>query len=261
MANADIVTSATTRLTRLRVEQVGSERHLKFERDTDAIQSAIDMDNPQKLIMENLRYLLGVLLFIPRPQKILLLGLGGGALVHFLRHHLPDAQITAVEYDAEVLEIAKQHLALPPADESLHYVIDDARRFIEIEPQGYDLILIDIFDGGESPPWMLQKTFIQALKRQLSDRGALGFNLLLAKEKSFSRFYQLLRSEFAQQTLCLETEEYANILVYAMNFPSRPLSMNELLQRCEELDALYDLPLRKILNTVFNINPQGAGVI
>jgi spermidine synthase len=261
MANAEVIAQATTRMTRMRVEQQGRERHLKFERDTDAVQSAIDMQQPSKLVMENLQYLMGLLLFVPAPRKVLLLGVGGGSLIHFLRAHLPNTHIIAVEYDAELLEFAQQHLALPAADEHLTYYIEDARRFVEHDKQLYDLVLVDIFDAGATPPWMRRKPFNASLQQRLSAHGALGYNLIIDSEPTFKRFYQMLRSQYRQQTLCLETEEYANLLVYALNYSAPSLTMAQILDQCLELGDQFDLPFVEIVASIFRVNPQGSGII
>ncbi len=261
MANAKVIARATTRLARLRIEQSGDERWLKFERDTDAIQTAINQHAPHRLVMENLVYLMGILLFIPPPRSILILGTGGGSLVQYCRHYLPDAHITAVEYDEELFAIAREHLFLPPASPTLTYVIDEARRYINGCDEQFDLVLIDIFDGGETPAWMLEKSFIDQIKQRLTPQGAVAFNLLIENEKIFKRYYKLLRECFSRQTLCLETEEYANLLVYALNFSPPIPDMGELLQRCEALNPKYDLPFNSILATIFSINPQDSGII
>jgi len=38
-------------------------------------------------------------LFLPRPEHVLIVGLGGGSMVRFLEHHEPDLKIDVVEID------------------------------------------------------------------------------------------------------------------------------------------------------------------
>ncbi len=183
-----------------------------FASEPDATQSAINLKQPQQLVMENLQFLMGILLFIEPPKNILLLGVGAGSLVQFFRHFHPDSHITAVDYDNELLEIAHQQMLLPEADEQLEYVIQDARQYINTCQQQFDLILVDIFDGSQSPDWTRNKEFTDQLKNCLSESGAVAYNVLINSETAFKTFYKLLRQTFNQQTLCLETEEYENLL-------------------------------------------------
>jgi len=251
----------STDLNSIRIERSGQQHHLKFDSDLDAIQSAINLEQPHQLIMQNLQYLMGILLFIQAPKKILLLGVGGGSLVHFFAHYLPDSEVTGVEYNAQLINIAQQQLGLPQASAQLRYIIEDARDFVQQTDEQFDLVVIDIFEGRRSPQWLLEKTFNLQLKRCLSAQGAVAYNLLINSETKFSRFYELMRQLYQQQTLCMETEDYENILVYGLNKKSRPRSMEKLLERCEQLSGEFELPFAQILSTIYNINPIGSGII
>jgi spermidine synthase len=211
--------------------------------------------------MQNLQYLMGVLLFIPSPERILILGVGGGSIIHFLRHYLPSAKITGIEYNAELLTIAQNQMGLPTPDETLEYVIDDARDFINQCQDQFDLIVVDIFDGGISPDWVTQQPSAENLKTCLSQQGAVAYNLLLTTEDEFTHFYQSLRETFQQQTLCMDTEEYENILVYATNFEAQPKSIEEFISLAQVNTEKYDIPFSQILSRIFDINPQGCGMI
>ncbi len=249
----------STRQGDLWIEKTPERLILRF--DPVAIQSEIDRAAPQRLLMKNLQYQMGILLFMPPPKSILLRGVGGGALLHFLHHHYPDSHITGVDYDAELLELMQAHFMLPRADDKLIYVIDDARRFIEHDPNRYDLILVDIFDGSQSPKWLLSPGFTQQLQARLSAKGALAYNLLIDGERAFSKFYPIVRRTFQQQALCLETDEYENILVYALNFTQAPRSLMDNLESAQALGERIELPFGEILSKVYDINPQGGGII
>jgi len=241
--------------------QQGDILQLVFEGDTDAIQSAINLKQPHQLVMKNLQYLMGILLFMPAPQKILLLGVGGGSLIQFFRHYLPQSHITAVDFDHKLLQLAHQQMLLPQASPQLSYAIADARQFIADSTQQYDLIVVDIFDGSQSPKWLLQDDFTRQLQGCLSSQGALAYNLLIHSETMFSTFYKRLRAVFKTQTLCLEVDEYENILLYALNFDARKRSMMQNIEFAAQIEAQYQLPFSQILSVIYNINPVDAGII
>ena len=258
---ADTTFSTDTSHASVRIERHGDQLQLKFASDTQAIQSCIDLHQPHRLVMENLRYLMGILMFLPEPQRILLLGVGGGALVHFLRYYLPEADITAVDYDAELLAVAHEHLELPRKDDRLHYAVADAREYLEHSRKQFDLIVVDIFDSGRTPGWLTTPQTIELFRSGLSDRGGIAYNLLMSGERDFSAFYRHLRRAYTRQTLCLETEDYENLLVYGLNFRLEQQDMTHWLQHCLPLSERYGLPFAQILQVIYNINPAGSGII
>ncbi|MCP4077199.1 MAG: methyltransferase [Gammaproteobacteria bacterium] len=243
------------------IKQHGDILKMVFATEPDATQSAINQKQPQQLVMENLQFLMGILLFIEPPKNILLLGVGAGSMVQFFRHFHPGSYITAVDYDTELIEIAQQQMLLPEADEWLEYVIQDARQYINNCQHQFDLILVDIFDGSQSPDWTRNKEFTSQLKNCLSEHGAVAYNLLINSETAFKTFYQLLRQTFSQQTLCLETEDYENLLLYALNFEPEKRSMMQNLEFAQQLQMKYQLPFSQILSVIYNINPVDSGII
>ena len=241
------------------IQQEGDRLQLKF--DHQAVQTEIDREQPHHLVMTNLRYLMGVLLFIPPPKKILVLGVGGGAIIHFFQHYHPGAEITGVDYDAELIALAHEYLGLPLPGGHFSLVIEDARTFIANSTTEFDLIVVDIFEGSQSPNWMLQPAFLQALKKRLTPSAAIAFNLLIESERRFSQFYQSLGQLFTKRTLYLENDDYENRLVFAINGEIEKRSMEQYLQQCQALSEQYDVPFAKILAAMYNLNPLDSGIL
>ncbi len=243
------------------IEQVDNELHLKSSADSIAVQSVINIDQPYQLVMKNLQYLMGVLLFIPTPKKILLLGVGGGSMIHFLQHYLPESHITGIDFNAELISVAQKQMMLPPPDNKLTYIIQDAQQYIENTEEQFDLIIADIFEGNYSPAWLLEQTFLQKIKSLLSDEGAITFNLLISSEPFFKKFYQSLYKVFNSQTLCLEHEDYENILTYGVSTKGSKKSMAGHFDMAIDLESRYKLPFREMLSVIYNINPVDSGII
>ena len=243
------------------IKHDGDVMQLVFSSQPDAIQSAINTKKPHQLEMKNLQYLMGILMFIPAPEKILLLGVGAGSLIHFFQHYLPKCKITAVDYDQQLLEFSHQNMMLPEASDNLSYVIQDARQFISECTQHFDLIMVDIFDGSQSPDWTREKEFTLQLKNCLSNEGGVAYNMLIHSEAEFKTFYQLLRHTFSQQTLCLETEEYENLLLYALKNTQQTRTMMQNLEHAQQAQLEYQLPFGEILSVIYDINPVDSGII
>ena len=234
---------------------------LELRSGDDALQSVIDLHNPHRLALKNLEHLMAVLLFIPQPERILMLGTAAGSLLHFLRYHYLAAEITAVDIDVELIEQLLEIGILPPAQARLSYVYDDAEHFIEHCDQNYDLILIDVFNGAQSPAWLLDKYATNNLFRLLTERGALAYNLLIDSEYDFKRFYRDLRLVFDQQTLCLPVQGLENTIAYGIRSPLPPLEMTQYMQLAVELSERLEIDFMRVLAVIYNTNPVGRGVI
>ncbi len=248
-----------TRYNRINLHQQGDR--LELRSNDNALQSLIDLRNPHKLGLRNLEQMMSVLLFIPEPKRILMLGTAAGSLLHFLRHYYPGASITALDIDVALVEKMLQMDILPPAGEGLTYVYDDATRFILASEQEYDLILSDVFTGAQSPAWLLEKRYISGLYNRLSDRGAVAYNLLIDSEHDFKLFYRDLRLVFHRQTLCLPVKDFENTIAFGIRQPLPKREMSWYMQQAIELSDRLEIDFLKILSVIYNTNPVDAGVL
>ena len=71
--------------------------------------SAMDLGAPERLVFPYERLMLAALALVAEPRAILLLGLGGGAMLRHLGAYLPDAAVTVVERDAGVIAFAREY--------------------------------------------------------------------------------------------------------------------------------------------------------
>jgi spermidine synthase len=234
---------------------------LELRSHDKALQSVVDLESPQRLQLANLECLMSVLLFINAPRRILMLGTAAGSLLHFLRHHYPKATITALDIDSELVEQLRQLQILPAATPELTYLYDDAARFIPACKQDYDLVIVDIFNGAQTPSWLLDKSIIQQLYDMTSSGGALAFNLLIESDHDFGLFYRDLRQRFDDNSLNLPVAGLENRVVYAIRDPAPARDMPSNLQIALDLSAQLDIDLMAILSVIYNTNPSGRGLL
>ena len=226
----------------------------------NALQSVVDLESPHELHLYNLECLLGILLFLPLPRRVLLLGTGGGSLIHWLRHYL-DAEIVSVDIDAELVEKMLALEVLPPADDRLTYVYDDAVRYLSGVTESFDLILVDIFTGAHSPQWLLTGKTAATLRGCLTASGGLAYNLLIASDHDFRRFYSDLRRVFARRTLCLPVAGFENTIAYALRGEAVASDMEACRARAIELGERFEIDFMRILAAIHNTNPANSGII
>lgn len=160
----------------------GSVVSLKFGRRASVyIQSQVDLDNPLQLMLEYTRMTFCGLLYNPKPQKMLVLGLGGGVIPSQMRHYFPKMEIDVAEIDPDILPTATKYLGFKE-DEKLKVYVDDGRMFIKKQLRRdpvpkYDMIVLDAFNGDYIPFHLMTKEFLEEVKGVLADDGVVIANV------------------------------------------------------------------------------------
>jgi spermidine synthase len=122
-------------------------------------------------------------LYQPHPRRVLIVGLGGGAMVRFLTHHEAQVDIDAVEIDPVVVRLADQYFGVRSGG-NVRVHTADAVKFVESAADRYDLILMDAFlrpssdtDATGVPTRLKTLEFLGRLKRTLAPGGVVAFNV------------------------------------------------------------------------------------
>ena len=115
------------------------------------------------------------------PRRALLLGLGGGTLAALLARRCPGVVIVGVECDTDVLVVARREFGLDTLV-VLEVVEADAFDWVEehasSEPASFDLICLDLFEGGRLAPGTLARPFLRQVATLLAADGVLTVNLM-----------------------------------------------------------------------------------
>jgi spermidine synthase len=162
-------------------------------------QSCIDLRQPQRLVFEYTRMMLGALFLNPEPNNILIIGLGGGTLPHALRQLLPNADIDVVEIDPAVVRVAEQYFGFH-ADAHMPVFEEDGRAYVRRvlrSDKRYQLIMLDAYDSQYIPEHLLTREFLSQVRALLAPGGIVAANTF-----SSSRLYDsesvTYRSVFGQ---------------------------------------------------------------
>ncbi|RKH05006.1 hypothetical protein D7V97_24665, partial [Corallococcus sp. CA053C] len=143
-------------------EDDDGRRSLRFG-EGGARQSVVWPGEPLRLELPYTRMAMVALAFMPRPENILAVGLGGGAIPMFLRAVLPDTHIDVVEVDAAVVEAAKQYCGFQE-DALLRAHVADGRAFIEAQGPPYDVIILDAYGADHIPLHLATREFLGAAR-------------------------------------------------------------------------------------------------
>lgn len=142
-----------------------------------------------------------VLLFI-KPKRVIILGLGGGGLIHALRHYDTGIKVTAVELRSQVIDIAKRFFQLP-IGKKLTLIHQDAAEFLaQADHKKADVIFADIYGADGVDESQLSEGFIKNAAAMIKSDGFFVLNCW--KEHSQNReLLQLLQTYFCEVRACL----------------------------------------------------------
>ena len=155
-------------------EDAGGRRALRFERG--ALQSLIRPGEPLRLELPYTQLAMAGLAFVPRPQRLLVVGMGGGAMPMFLRAVLPRAHIDVVDIDPEVVAVARRFFGFRE-DARMKAHVADGRRFIEAAGPAYDVIFLDAFGPSSIPEHLATREFLAAVRARLTPKGVVVSNV------------------------------------------------------------------------------------
>lgn len=178
-AQAKTIHSERSLYRNILVEEKRGLRCLKFNvRSSKTQQSCMLVDDPQRLVFNYTKMLFSSLLVNPNPERILIIGLGGGTMSNTLHQLFPSASITNVEIDPAVIKVARDYFGFFE-NEKITSVVQDGRIFMKraaLKKQKYDWIILDAFNGDYIPEHLLTKEFLQETKHLLSSNGVLSAN-------------------------------------------------------------------------------------
>jgi spermidine synthase len=116
------------------------------------------------------------------PKSVLMLGLAGGTAFRVLRHLLPECRLTAVEIDAEIIELAREHMELDAL--GIEVITTDAYPWLAKNRREFDVVIDDIYLAGKTDvfrPREWDPALLDHLRRAVAPGGVLAVNLVTGK--------------------------------------------------------------------------------
>src|SRR3990172_1428658 len=131
-----------------------------------------------------------------REMRALLIGVGGGTILHLLSRKFPKLRMTGVEIDEEILKIARKFFELEKIP-NLEIVTGDGGEYAaSYHGDPFDLVFLDAYLGGNFPLHFEEEQFLSELKRITASGGLVVIN----RTGGFSRsqFGEILGRVFAK---------------------------------------------------------------
>ncbi len=159
------------------VTKRGPQLTMSFQlKGWDYTELVVNLTDPDDLPLRYTQLMTIATIYPETPKKILMLGLGGGAISTYLGRFMPDAQITTIEIDPGVIKAAETYFGISETPR-MRYRSGDARVFLHRNADLHDLILVDAYRGGYVPVHLLTREFYALLKQRLAPGGAVAFNI------------------------------------------------------------------------------------
>jgi spermidine synthase len=122
------------------------------------------------------RYMTAALVYPPAVRSVLEIGSGGGRMAWYIHLHMPDVQVTSVELDPGVMDLAQKYFGIKE-EKNFRLVTRDGRMFLADSKEKYDVILIDAYRGPFVPFHLLTQEFYQLVKEHLENGGVIAQNI------------------------------------------------------------------------------------
>jgi spermidine synthase len=214
-------------------------RYLHF--GTEWVQGAMRIAQPYHLELEYQQQMMAPMLLLPRPRRVLQLGLGAAALTKFCRRHLPFAETVVVELDRTVIRAAHRWFALPKDDDRLTVVCDDAKAYLQRPRRtGFsDWLQVDLYDARARGPVYDDRPFYSACRRVLREPGIASFNLF---GRGCGPSLDRIAAAFDGRVIVMDEARAGNRVAVAAVGPTICIEPGQLRERAAAIEAKSGLP-------------------
>jgi spermidine synthase len=192
-----VVYRRDTQYHRLSVVEDADTRYLRFD---NSLQSAMYLDDPYRTRFRYTDFFDLGLAYNPGAQDVLFIGLGAGSAEKRMWRDFPDLDLSVVELDPVVVDVARRFFEVPEDDPRLEISVGDGRRFLADDARRWDVIVIDAFFADAIPFHLVTQEFLQLARSRLAPGGVVVTNVIGAIEgpgsKLFRSVYRTYRTVF-----------------------------------------------------------------
>lgn len=175
-----------TQYHRITVTESDGVRHLRFDRSH---QSAISLADGVTSLIRYPDYLQLPMAVQPDAQRVLVIGLGGGAVSTRYWRDYPGMRVDSVEIDPVVVDVARRYFSLPQ-DPRLRVFAQDGRRYVQTAEDTYDIIVLDAYYADSLPFHLTTQEFLREVKARLRPGGVVVYNVISGLEGDRSKLFR-----------------------------------------------------------------------
>ena len=139
-------------------------------------ESIYDSTDELALPVTYTRFMTVGLAYAKAADNLLEIGFGGGRTAWYLHKHLPKLDITCVELDPAVVELAQKHFGVKQEDR-FKIVTTDGRSYLTKSRDSWNVIMIDAYRGPFVPFHLLTEEFYKVVQAKLKPGGVVVQNV------------------------------------------------------------------------------------
>jgi predicted membrane-bound spermidine synthase len=156
----------------------------------------------------------------PTPKNVAILGLAGGTTARQLTAAYGPVEITGVEIDPDILDVAHRYFRLN--EPNVHPVVQDARYWLATDHgHRYDMIALDAYRQPYIPFHLTTREFFQLVRDHLSPGGAAVVNA--GRTATDYRLVAALASTMAAvftNIYLVDVPSFSNTMIYGTTEPT-----------------------------------------
>ncbi len=227
----------------IRIRRSGTTRTLIFVRDSgeEAFESQVNLKAPHVLRFSYLQHMFANYLVQPKQNRALIVGLGGGSMVHFLQKYDPEVVVDAIEIDPVVVQVAERYFAMRP-QKNVKLIVADAFDYFAKNQTKYDTIYMDAFlkpsastDETGVPLRLRTIDFYKQIQSRLNEGGSVLFNINPHPE--MKEDLETIAEAFPQ-TYVFSLPNSEGVVVLGSMLPDR-MDVNALMKTGKTIDARF----------------------
>ena len=222
-------------------------RRLYF--DSLAVQSSMRVSDPYALDLSYTESMMGFLLFNSEPRHILIVGLGGGSLSKYCHQQFPQARITTLEINKDVIALRDEFL-IPPDSELFQIVQADAAEYLAINELQADVILLDGYDACGLPDALCAEAFYSHCWKALGAEGVLVANLWGGGTGDRGVYLDRLRGIFNGRVWWSKPRNSSNLIAFALKSRRYYPQWSRLMRKAQVLGNRYGLDLSRVVKNM-----------
>jgi spermidine synthase len=139
-------------------------------------ESIYDSTDELALPVTYTRFMTVGLAYTSAADNLLEIGFGGGRTAWYLHKHVPKLDITCVELDPAVVDLAQKHFGVKQEDK-FKIVTADGRSYLMKSRESWNVIMIDAYRGPFVPFHLLTEEFYKIVKSKLKPGGVVVQNV------------------------------------------------------------------------------------
>ena len=232
----------TSKFSHIKITRQNNVRTLWFVRDNgeEVVESQVNLERPWDLLVEYTQFMFLSYLFRPAPERVCIVGLGGGSMVHFLNHYDRKVKVNVVEIDPAIVHYAAVAFKVTSGG-NVKITTDDGIQYLKNTQTLYDVIYMDAFlkpsqetDNTGVPVRMKTVKFYKEVQKKLNPDGVVVFNL--NPHPGLEEDVQTIRQAFPSVYVF---RLRGTGLVVVASTADRPIGLTALKRHAVELDRRF----------------------